>query len=237
MRLMRSWTARVRSVLGGLLVATLVATLAATLVATLGATDATAVEFAVTSSSPGALNEGDVVTIDIVMTNSSQTEIIGLAASVWGWDRENVQFLGGEAVFNYFNRICVGPGQCFNGVQNFVGGPLVESETPGFGPRVQFVLSYGLGGISNSGVGVDQGLDGQVGTAMFTLRFSVLQPSQTTLLIDTFYPGDGVVLPGGAPGQSVGSTVDLVVVPEPSTGVLLVLGLVGLSRHRTPRRS
>lgn len=196
---------------------------------------ANAVEFSVIGNSTATVTWGEIITINFVMTNNTDTPVFGIAASVHGYNADDVTFLGGSAVPNYLNQICVAPGACFGGLQNLVGGSdLVESEIGDNGPRVQFALSAGLSPVTGI-PGVDQGLDNTVSSVMFSLSFIIHRPC-SNFLIDTSYQGDGVIVEGGQTMQAQGSTFSTAICPEPGTALLMGLGLAGLSasspRHR-----
>ncbi|MEZ4280304.1 MAG: PEP-CTERM sorting domain-containing protein [Myxococcota bacterium] len=194
------------------------------------------------TGAPDRLVPGDVFTLEIVMTASAGSPIQGIGASVHGYGGI-FRFIRGEAVGNYFNAICLGPGLCFGGLTNGAGTAngtqrtLVENSLGAFGPRVQFALSASGSPITALG-GADQGLDGVLGTAMFRVTFQVLEwVPDFAFFVDTSYEGDLVDLPNGLTEEAVG--VSFFYMPEPGTAVLMGLGLAGLAAatRRESRRA
>lgn len=195
---------------------------------------ANAVEFNIVGNQSFTGNIGDIVTIDIVLTNASGPPIAVLGASVYNYGAN--QFVSGRAVSSYFNIFCIGPVTCFGGFQNQVGPNLVESSIRDNGNRVQFATSATTGVVEGSGVGVDRGLDGTVGTAMFSLSFEVRESA--FILIGTGYEGDGFLPSDGSANydgslsQAPAVGFEVIVLPEPGTAVLTGLGLAALSGTR-----
>lgn len=157
-----------------------------------------AVELVIAGNDSVSALFGELVTIEVVMTNADATALIGLGVSVSNYGAN--QFVSGQAVGNYFNQVCVAPGACFGGLTNLAGGALAESSIGANGNRVQIALSAGLSTISNTGIGVDQGLDLTVGSVMFTVTFEARESA--VILIGTSYQGDGVILGDGSSIQA-----------------------------------
>lgn len=188
------------------------------------------------------LDVGQSVDVEVMMTNLSLTTVHGLGVSVHGYDEGVADFVSGQSVQDFFNSSCSGAGICIGGLDQvnnayFDPANLVETEIGTNGRRVQIFLSASLTAVSNPGAGIDVGLDGNVGTAMSRVRFRALGLGSTTLRIDTFYEGDGVVGVGGALSHAVGSAFTIHVVPEPGILVLLGLGMAALAAGRPARRA
>jgi hypothetical protein len=154
------------------------------------------------------------------MRNQSLTEISSLGASVYGYEGVAV-FESGEAVSSYLHEICLPGAGCFNGLDNLMGGPLVESSIGDNGPRVQIALSSSSSAISNDG-SVDPGLDGQTGTSMFRLTFTAVGPGQ--FLIGTGYEGDGIVRPDSILVRGTGALFTVNIPPEPVVEQIQFIG-------------
>jgi hypothetical protein len=200
------------------------------------ATVANAVELNVVGPNSATVLLGQQVAVDVTLTNLSGDTVAGIGVSVYGYDESVADFASGQAVSSYLNTSCTAPGVCSGGLENLRGGSLFESAIAGNGPRVQIALSATL--TPSAGIpGVDQGLDGNAGTPMFSVLFDAIAPGVTTLFIDTAYYGDAIVYPDGSIGQAQGSTFTINVIPEPGTALLMGLGLLGLAasgRTRLP---
>jgi hypothetical protein len=186
---------------------------------------------------PDALEIGETLTIDIIMTNPEGTGVNGIGASVWDYDEMVLGFDGGAAVASYLNVSCDEPFSCIGGFENVAAGALIESEIGMDGARVQIANSIAAATVTNTGIGVDQGLDGNVGTTQFQVTFEGLDIGETTLQIGTGYSGDIVVLPGGGIGEAVNDSITITV-PEPGAAAAGAVALasawgVGTLRRRT----
>ena len=197
------------------------------------ASTASAVDLLVSGAPEGQVGEGDLITLDIRLTNPGGLSLFGLGASVHGY-AGNAEFVSGQAVGTYLDAICVGPGTCFGGLNNLAGTAngsqrtLAESAIGANGPRVQFALSATTTGVPNTGVN-DQGLDNVVGSTQFRVTLRILPgASDFTLFVDSSYQGDLVNLAGGETTEINGQSF-LIVVPEPGTALLMGLGLAGLA--------
>jgi len=176
---------------------------------------------------PNALQIGETLTIDMIMTNPEGTGVTGIGASVWDYDEMVLAFDSGEAVASYLNTSCDAPFSCIGGLENVAAGALIESEIGANGFRVQIANSIAFVTKSNTGIGVDQGLDGNVGTTQFQVTFEALAEGSATLQVGTGYQGDIVVLPGGAIGEAVNDSITITV-PEPGAAAASLTALASV---------
>jgi len=218
-------------------------------VAMLVATSASALTFNVigASSASGnaldALVVGDVVTINIRMSNPSAVAIFGVGGGIQGWDQGIASLTSGEVgLGKYFctNATCtlgldnavVFPNSDPN-TGNFIVTPGDVQNIAGVGNYVPLVQSVSTTGRAGNGAR-DPGLDGTVngGDAQFRVVFTITGLGTTTLNIGTNANptlGNVVVLAGGVSELATNANVVLNVIPEPGTALLMGLGLAGLA--------
>lgn len=183
---------------------------------------------------PDALGVGESVTFHLTFQNPSADAIASLGLSVYDYDEAVADFDSGISVPTYLNLLYSG-GTGFGGLANLNSPTLVETSFGGNPNRVQFALSATVGAaITNTGVGLDEGIDGSVGTSQFDITFVGVANGSTTLLIGTGYPGDFVVLAGGINEQS--NIVMLpITVPEPgavAAGAMALASVIGMAGIR-----
>lgn len=188
---------------------------------------------------------GDILTIDIRLSNDSPADFItALGGAVMDYDSSILSFIDGVAADT--TLFCTDLA-CGNGLVNSIGAGAVLSETTSstIGKYVQFVGAVSIVGRNGDG-SRDPGIDGVVGggDAEFRLRWLVGAPGETTLSIGTTTDtGVGNIVAIGSsqlPGdvrfvQGINASVTVVVAPEPSTTLLLALGLAGFSGFRERR--
>ena len=212
------------------------------------ASGASALTFnATTSVSSGrplnGLLPGDVVTIDIRMSNPAGVAIFGIGGGVQGWDNSVAQFTSGS--MNNGPYFCATGGTlCGVGLNNglafgtdvdgnFAAAPADVQNVAGVGNYLPIVQAIAVIGRAGNGV-KDPGLDGVVngGGAQFRLVFTAGQVGVTTINIGTNANpiiGNVVVLAGGNIEQAINANFVVSVIPEPGTALLMGLGLAGLA--------
>ena len=190
-----------------------------------------------------ALLPGDVVTVNIRMSNPTAVAIFGIGGGVQGWDNSVAQLVSGE--LNLGKYFCTNT-TCSLGLDNAVvypnsdpisGNPVVTpgdiQNVAGVGNYIPIVQAISTTGRAGNGAR-DPGLDGVLngGDAQFRLVFTAGQIGSTTLNIGTNANpvlGNVVVLAGGVSENAVNANLVLTVIPEPGTALLMGLGLAGLA--------
>jgi len=216
-------------------------------VAMLAATSASALTFNVigaSSASGRALNAllpGDVVTINIRMSNPSAVAIFGIGGGIQGWDQGVASFTSGAMNAGpYFCTTAACTSGLNNGLAfdtdvdgNFVAGGTAVQNVAGVGnyvPIVQAIATTGRLGNGTRDPGLDFVVNG--GDAQFRVVFTISGIGSTTVNIGTNENpilGNVVVLAGGVTESAVNANVVLNVIPEPGTALLMGLGLAGLA--------
>ena len=202
-----------------------------------------------TGNSLNALAENDIITIDVTMVNDLDQPIGAIGAFAFGYDTSVVSFVSAEVAGTAMNTAiadftAAGLGfQPTGGITAGVGtagaqpGALaapnrdVVSETaPGLVTwfnGIQSTLPTPLGGEQ-----FDIGIAGDLitnGDVHARLVFQVVGIGQTGINIGPDNINGGVVIgTGEILGTDIGSTLNVTVVPEPGTALLMGLGLAGL---------
>lgn len=175
------------------------------------------------------LSPGDQVILDITARSDGEPTF-GLGASATGYDTGFLSFNSGEKAFSLFSEVCDISSGCVGGLDN-TSVPHIIVESSGFGsPEVRFFNAISLSGTTQSGAN-DLGVSGIIGDPQARLVFDVvglggLFDPQSSINVGTYVQlGDALILTGGAHG----SVQTIWVTPEPSTALLLALGLTALA--------
>jgi hypothetical protein len=214
------------------------------------ATTASALTFSATATtgdgSPlNAITQGTSVTIQINVVADPGDSINGLGADVYGYDGA-LSFVSGVAtdVIMADVRLPPAPVLCNYGViarcdYSWTGGlgntqidtaNLAESPAnDGSQNRVTIFKGIDLDYLwGDSSIGVEQpGADGTTGTTQFTVVFTASAAGSRDVIVGTGVDLGGVVTPGNI--QANNASIQLTVVPEPGTALLMGLGLAGLA--------
>lgn len=197
----------------------------------------------VTSSgaSPALLEDGDTLTVDLVLENLTLEEVFGLGVVVTGFDRgiqafpgdDRLQFAGGASASSIFEPVAG-----FGGLTNQLAGPVLRGGlSPGDTLRVQLFDGVGLDGANGTGQ-LDTGVDGSavgLGDVHFRVLFTASTgalPTDVTLDFGVGPFGNAAIGPGGTVLAFANDSLTVRVVPEPGTALLMGLGLAGLASAR-----
>jgi hypothetical protein len=183
-------------------------------------------------SALSAVTPGATITLDITLRNSGSVNGIGGAA--FGYETGVVSLGAGSLLSAHvLAGFATGPGTGFGGLDNLVASAVQTSGPAPLRGEVQFMngLSLSTTGIALTGT-ADIGIaaPNAVGGAQFRLVMNAVGAGTTTVTVGTSEAyGDAIVLPGGAFGTSDNAAVNITVIPEPGTALLMGLGLAGLA--------
>lgn len=214
-----------------------------------------------TGASTSTLIDGDVLTVDLVVSNDTNIDFYGIGLGASGYDTdgngiagEGLSLAGFQVTSSLFNTAVLAGPSVFGGLSN-AGAPGGEErgreEIPGFPlPQpaipVHLALFEGVAVTPSNGdgsldIGIGGGLTGG-GDVHFQIQFLATGgdvdgiQQQFTLNFGTFLEGGlGTVGNGGSSIAFSNASLDLRVIPEPGTAVLFGPGLAGLASGR--RRS
>ena len=153
------------------------------------------------------------------------------------------ELVSGQAVSSYLHTFADPAVGAFGGFDNLVGPSLSENSIAGFGNRVQVLLSASIVGrpvlTDPPPPGSDPGLDGVIGGGDAMIRVTFALREAAIWRIGTDYFGDGLILSDGStqgiPALLIevsGESPPVVLTPEPTTSVLVGLGLMALGKRR-----
>lgn len=206
-----------------------------------------------TGASTTQLEDGDIITFDLLVENASYEQVFGLGLGVYGYDTGNVgsaadnhlAFAGGTNVDSILNQVFLPgpPPVALGGIDGV--SPVSESGAPFpvLDPRrVQLFNGVSTSGTTGDGTS-DIGINGlqtngsdvhiQVSFAARDLgTASGLNPQSITLEFGTGQFGNAAIGNGGAILPFNNAFYTVTVVPEPGTALLMGLGLAGLAANR-----
>lgn len=166
-----------------------------------------------------ALVVGDIVTLDITMRSDGLEPVFAIGGAVSG-GAGAVNLVSGSTVPSALVSVCI-PGGCFGGLDS---SQAVSLQAAG---DIQFFNGVSISGSSQTGA-MDPGFDGVVGSPQAQVVLEVL--ASTTLTVGALAAfGDAIVGQGGAFLTSNNATIELAIIPEPGTALLMGLGLAGLA--------
>ena len=174
------------------------------------------------------LQPGETVTISLRITGG--VDVYGLGASAYGYDESVIDFQSGQSVASINHATCIPSFGCFTGLSNQPSAQThTETAIGASGNRVQIFNGVGLSATAYNPL--DTGLDGVVGGngAQVRITFVATGAGSAVINIGTGYNGDGEVLGGGVTNTNINTAVEVTVVPEPGTALLMGLGLAGLA--------
>jgi hypothetical protein len=200
-------------------------------------------------STAGPLDDGDSITFDLLLSNTSGEALIGLDVGVFGYDRGAVgaetdnylAFAGAQSGAGAFGTI-------FSSGNNVLG---LGADAPQqeFGNPITFNERYVrlFGGLSTTPVtgdgSFDSGIDGgqtnggdvhlQVTFSAQSLGATPGAPATVDLVFGIGQKGFDVQgTSGSLAAQWTNATYTVTIVPEPGTALLMGLGLAGLASIR-----
>ena len=163
-----------------------------------------------------ALVPNQEFTIDVVVSTTTP-EALAVQIRAIGYDPALLEFVGGTSPDCLFGSPGIG---CFAGIPNQPGLPAEQPAAPGLRPDVSVLMFSGLAGAPAF----------TTGPASFQLVFRALAPGMTSMSIGSF-PAYGDSYQGGD-GLVNNASLSFTIVPEPSTALLLGLGLGALATRR-----
>jgi hypothetical protein len=217
------------------------------------------VEVTQVTSSGGDINflrDGDILTVDLVISNPDNTDVFGLGLDVRGYDanadgiaNDGLMFGGGTATDAVFSTFYSSETGSLGGLPNVRSGDVIEKGNPAnpflgidavelHGVYMEGVAtspSFGDGGLDT---GIGGGLVGD-GDVHFQVMFYAVTngvlavPTAMTLDFGTHAEfGNVLVGAGGEILPFVNDSISFTLAPEPGTAMLFGLGLAGLASIR-----
>jgi hypothetical protein len=217
------------------------------------------VEVTQVTSSGGDINflrDGDILTVDLVLSNPDATDVFGLGLDVRGYDADangiaddGLSFLGGTAADEVFSTAFVPGTGSLGGLSNIRAGDVVEKGNPANpfegvdAVELHGVYMEGAALEPSNGSGIlDTGIGGDLvgnGDVHFQVMFEAVTngvlsvPTAMTLDFGTHAEFGNVLI--GAGGEQLpfnNDSISFTLAPEPGTAMLFGLGLAGLASIR-----
>lgn len=203
-----------------------------------------------TGASSTVLENGDEITFDLRLENSTGVSLNGLDVVVSGFDTpgttnvisSGLQLIGGAVATSAFNTALPEPGEpSFDGLENVRTAPVNVWAINLINPQpVRTSLFSGVDLAGHNGNGsFDPGVDG--GATLTDIHFRVTyrlnnlqgQPQNLVLNFGTnAAQGEIAVGAGGNTVAFQNASYALTVIPEPGTALLMGLGLAALATRR-----
>ena len=203
----------------------------------------------------GGLDNGDIVTFDLLLENATNQDIFGLGIGAYGYDEGDVGsttdnhllFVGSTATDTAFAND--GSGVIVPTVGILNSGGLANSVTSGvetgapfpFNTERRALLFNGISTTAANGQGNDDagvgggftglGADVHIQVSFLTQHLGVV-PTTVTLEFGTGQFGNEAIGTGGSVLGFSNASYTVTVVPEPGTALLMGLGLAGLASSR-----
>jgi hypothetical protein len=196
----------------------------------------------------GILQVGETITLDLRLENNDYEIVKALDVIVFGQDEEpglspnissGLTLVGGAVAPSIFNQV---PGLDFSGMSNIISAPRTLFSVNNVNPEVVRVQLFGgilLAGTTGDGAG-DNGVNGSGLTGAGGIHFQVTFqniPNRVDVSNINLRFGTSEALGAVAVGDTSiipfsNAAMNLTVIPEPGTALLMGLGLAGLASSR-----
>ncbi len=209
------------------------------------------IESVTTSGGTPWLEDGDTVTIRLVLENATQEAVAGLGIGVYGYDEgavgnefdNRLRFVSGTSASQAFSETVIPTIGAFDGLPNSVTTALEFGRPFPILQERRVLLFNGVSLTPRSGdatgdfgIGADHIYNGDVHMEVIfqaaALGATPQSPQQVTLEIGVGQFGNAAVDGDGNILSFNNAFQTLTIVPEPGTAMLVGLGLAGLAARR-----